>query len=145
MPDDRRQLRRAVRDFEAGRVDPAGFDQAAHVRIAWCYLRLYPPFEAIRRFSAALEALTGRLGVADKYHATITGFFLLLIAERMALDPAADWIAFRDGNGDLFRGSAALLRSHYSRERLDSAIARRQFLLPDLAGAPAPDRSTAAG
>jgi len=145
MPDDQRQLRQAVEDFEAGCVDPAAFDQAAHVRIAWCYLRLHPPFEAIRRFSAALEALTRRLGVADKYHATITGFFLLLIAERMALEPAADWEAFRDGNGDLFHGSGALLRSHYSRDRLDSATARRQFLLPDLARAPASGRSTAAG
>lgn len=64
MRDDRRQLREAVLDFEAGRVDPSAFDQAAHVRIAWCYLRLYRPFEAIRRFSAALESLTRELAGA---------------------------------------------------------------------------------
>ena len=117
--------------FEAGAFDPAHFDHAAHVRVAWCYLQQCELGEAIRRFSHALRAITARLGIAAKYHETITWFFMIVIAERCARDPNADWDSFRCQNADLFRGD--LLHRHYSEGRLRSPLARRQFLLPDLA------------
>lgn len=119
-----------IAEFEAGSFDPSSFDHAAHVRVAWCYLQECDLGEAIRRFTRALRALTARLGVAGKYHETISWFFMIAIAERCARQPDADWEAFRRGNPDLFRGD--LLRGRYSDDRLRSPLARRQFLLPDL-------------
>ena len=121
--------------FEAGSFDLAAFDHAAHVRIAWCYLQQCELDEAIRRFSRTLRALTIRLGIAARYHETITWFFMIMIAERCAQDPEADWKSFRRRNPDLFRGD--LLHRHYTEQRLRSALARRQFLLPDLPWPPA--------
>jgi hypothetical protein len=117
--------------FEAGSFDPSAFDHPAHVRVAWSYLQQCELGEAIRRFTRALHALTVRLDITGKYHETITWFFIIAIAERIARDPDADWESFRRRNPDLFRGGN-LLRRHYSAERLRSPLARRQFLLPDL-------------
>lgn len=116
--------------FEAGDFDPSTFDHPAHVRVAWGYVRECGLDEAARRFSQGLRSLTARLGVPEKYHDTITWFFMLLIAERHAALPDADWETFRRRNADLFRGSD-VLRRYYSDARLHSALARRQFLLPD--------------
>lgn len=120
-----------VAAFEAGAFDPADFDHAAHVYVAWSYLRQYELVEALRRFTHTLRALTIRLGIPHKYHETITWFFMIVIAERRALDPEEDWQAFSRRNADLLRGSSSLLRCCYSAERLHSTLARRQFLLPD--------------
>lgn len=119
-----------VAAFEAGSFDPSAFDHPAHVRVAWAYLQQCELGEAIRRFTGALRALTVRLDMSGKYHETITWFFMIVIAERVARHPGADWEAFRRRNPDLFRGGD-LLRRHYSEERLRSLLARRQFLLPD--------------
>jgi hypothetical protein len=121
-----------VRRFEAGNIDPRKFDHEAHVRAAWSYLQQYPAAVAIAKFTSALRSLTIRLGASDKYHETISWFFMIVIAERRAACPHADWQRFRNTNRDLFEGSA-LLKRYYSKGRLDSAEARRHFLLPDLA------------
>jgi hypothetical protein len=122
-----------VRAFEAGEVDPQQFDHAAHVRVAWSYLQLFPTAVAIAKFTSALRSLTVRLGVPQKYHETVSWFFMIVIADRLAAATAGDWETFRRENGDLLENASALLKRHYSKSRLDSAEARRRFLLPDLA------------
>ena len=119
-------------DFEAGRVDGASFDHAAHVRVAWQLLAEAPLQEAIARYTAALRRLTEKLGVPGKYHETITWFFLLLVAERRGCCPTADWTGFAAANPDVTRNPAAMLAKYYSPARLASEVARSTFLLPDL-------------
>ena len=121
----------AIADFEAGAIDARLFDHRAHLHVGWCYLRQYPLAEAIARFTAALRSLTLRLGAEAKYHETVSWFFMIVIAERMADAPAGDWEAFRDANRDLFGNAGDLLHRHYSTACLASARARRHFVLPD--------------
>ena len=118
--------------FESGAIDVQRFDHRAHLHVGWCYLREYPLAEAITRFTAALRALTVRVGATGKYHETVSWFFMILIAERMAGMPAGDWEAFGHANGDLLNDARGLLRRHYSDECLASERARRRFVLPDL-------------
>ena len=120
--------------FEAGDVSPEHFDHEAHVRVAWLMLGEADLDDCLRRYPRALRRITERLGVPEKFHATMTGFLLLLIAERRAKLPDADWLAFRSANPDLLTASGDLLRRHYSPGRLGSDLARRQFLPPDLGG-----------
>lgn len=122
-----------IEAFEAGCVDPATFDHAAHVYLAWRYLCECGLAEAISRFTGALRTLTMHLGIEGKYHETVSWFFVIVIAERRAASPGNDWRAFRRENADLFCDGAGLLRRYYSVERLHSSLARRQFLLPDRA------------
>jgi hypothetical protein len=123
--------RLSVESFESGAIDVDAFDHEAHVYIAWCYFEAFPPALAADRFCAALQRLTGKIGVPDKYHETITRFFLHLIAERRGYEPEEDWPAFRRRNKDLCSGAAALLQYHYSQELLSSDRARVSFVSPD--------------
>jgi len=123
---------RLARAFEDATLDPADFDHEAHLKVGWWYLQRYELLEAITRFSAAIRRLTSRLGVADKYHETITWFYLLKIAERCRRPECGDWQAFRAANPDLFTWAPGLVQSYYSDELLHSARARRRFVVPDL-------------
>ena len=118
-------------EFESAALDPGTFTHELHVYCAWQMLKVCPPEIAFGRYAAALKRITTKFGATDKYHETITGFFLFLIAERHSTMTNAGWSAFRDSNRDLFDDASALLRQHYSAERLESRLARRQFLLPD--------------
>ncbi len=119
-----------VEAFEDGDIDPERFDHAAHLYTAWLYLEAYPE-EASDRFVAALKRLTVKLGAPDKYHDTITRFYLAMLAERREQSPDSDWQVFRRNNRDLFDRSSDILARHYSAARLGSDAARRTFLLPD--------------
>ena len=122
-----------VAAFEALDFDPDSFDHEAHVFVARELVTRYGQEEAGIRFSRTLKGLTDRLGIPDKFHETITRFYIIAIAERLRRSPDAGWQAFKAGNPDLFDGT--LLTSSYSPERLGSAEAHRYFLLPDLARA----------
>jgi len=119
--------------FERGRIDPDRFDQRAHVYVAWLYLQDLSLPQALARFSDALRRLTRSLGAPGKYHETISWFFMILIAERRAGAAADDWQVFEANNQDLITNARLCLTRHYSKSRLNSADARQQFLLPDLA------------
>ncbi len=130
-------LQKELAAFEAADIAPDDFDHEAHVRVAWTMLGVADLDECLRRYPLALKRITRRLGVPEKFHATVTGFLLLLIAERRAATPDAGWTAFRRANPDLMSGSSRLLSRHYSSKRLQSELARSQFLLPDV-NAPGP-------
>ena len=122
----------SIESFEAGSIDIAAFDHDAHVYVAWLYLKRFPLLDAVVRFTDAIRRLTVQIGVPDKYHETITWFFLFLIAERRANSRASDWFTFRRQNSDLFgRGANSVLNRYYSNELLASDRARQSFVLPD--------------
>jgi hypothetical protein len=116
--------------FENGAIDPETFDHEAHVHVAWLYLERFPLLEAIEKFDAALRHLTASLGIPGKYHATITWFFMLLIAERRDAAPDSDWFRFRRDNEDLV-SDGKILQLYYDNETLASDRARQSFVLPD--------------
>jgi hypothetical protein len=122
-----------VKAFDSGNVDPQYFDHEAHIRVAWCYLQTFPAAMAIARFTEALRSLTVRLGMAQKYHETISWFFMIVIADRQARSPTSDWETFKKQNRDLLEEGSALLKRHYSTDCLDSMDARQRFVLPNLA------------
>jgi len=118
-----------IEQFEAGDVDVTTFDHEAHVRIGWLYLQRFDLPEAIGRFDRALQRLTEKVGATDKYHATITWLFLVLINERTR--PNESWNEFRSRNEALIRDSKTTLQRYYSEELLFSDAARQHFVLPD--------------
>ena len=118
--------------FERGDIDAEKFDHTAHIYMGWLYIGAYPLAEAIRRFDAALQRLVALLGAEDKYHATLTWFYLLLISERSA--SGERWSDFRRRNPDLFDSRNTLSR-YYSHDMLFSERAKARFVMPDrLAG-----------
>ena len=121
----------SIATLEDGTIDPGAFDHSAHVYAAWLYLDEYPLLDAVARFSAALKRLTLQLGVPDKYHETVTWFYMLLIAERREVAQDNDWFVFCRSNPDLFCRDDNVLKRYYSSELLGSERARQSFVLPD--------------
>lgn len=119
-----------VEEFENGTLDADAFNHQAHVFMAWKLLGRYPLTEAAMRYTGALKRLTRKLGAEAKYHETISWFYMALIAERCAVAGNASWEIFITSNPDLLQ-PGTVLSGHYSEFRLNSDLARRQFLLPD--------------
>jgi hypothetical protein len=124
----------SVAAFEKLDFDPDEFDHEAHVYVAWQYLQDFDLLEAIQRYRLTLKRLTAKLGIPGKFHETITWFFMICIAECCATKDAADWAEFRQANPQLFLRNPGIVSHYYSGERLNSELAQRTFLLPDLPG-----------
>lgn len=118
--------------FEAGQVPDGDFTHADHVRVAWELLRRYPLGAALDQVTRGIQALAEQRGLPGLYHATITTFYVLAIAERKADDGETEEFAtFAAGHPELLGPSRAFLGGYYSTEILDDERARRDFVLPD--------------
>ncbi|MBV8518542.1 MAG: hypothetical protein JO197_14180 [Acidobacteria bacterium] len=116
--------------FEACTLAP--FHHADHVRLAWIYLREAPLLDALHRFVTGLQRYAASRGASGLYHETITWAFLFLIHERMQRSSASDFAEFAEANPDLLRWKPSVLDRYYRAETLQSDLARRTFVLPDL-------------
>jgi hypothetical protein len=120
--------------LEACTLPEAEFGHAAHVRAAYLYLRAGSFGAAIERMESAIRRYAASLGKPDRYHDTITIAYLALI--RRALVVGGDrggWPAFAAANPELL--DRQLLLRYFPREQLESALARRVFLLPRVGAA----------
>jgi len=120
----------SIGDFEALEFDPEGFDHSAHLYVAWSYLRDHDLSTTSKRYRATLQRLTRKLGVPEKYHETITWFYLTIIAERIGCQKRSDWQEFVAQNDDLFARNPSLIRKFYAGDVIASERARRSFVLP---------------
>ena len=109
--------------------DAASFGHREHVYAAWLLLSEFGDREGAEQYVQTLRSLTVKLGVPEKYHETITRFYLMLIGERLRQHRGEAWQDFATRHADLF--DKALLSRYYSSERLQSPEAHRHFLLPD--------------
>jgi len=107
----------------------AEFTHAAHVRAAYLYLCGGSFGQAIDRMAAVIRRYATSLGKPDRYHDTITVGFLALIRARLCeRGDAGGWRGFAAANPDLL--DRGLLLRHYPPQQLQSALARRVFVLP---------------
>jgi hypothetical protein len=118
--------------FIRGEVDPRAFPHSEHVRMAFEMLRRHDFVETAFHYSAALRAMTAKIGKPEVFHQTTTIAFLALVAERLQGGGELDFTEFAAANPDLMVKS--VLRRWYSPERLASDAARATFVLPDLRG-----------
>lgn len=125
-----------LRALEAGDLDPNDFNHMDHVGVAVEALRKYGFFEAISRYADALQALTERAGVPEKYNATITFASMSLIAERLHTGTYDDAESFVRENGTLFTKS--FLTDQFPKGRIDTDLAKAIPLLPTDQFSPTP-------
>ena len=120
-----------IAGFESTDLPVEQFSHAAHVRVAWWYLRHSPLPEALGRFSDGLKRFAASKGASGKYHETITVAYMLVIVERLAASPDASWNEFAAAHPDLLVSKPSVLASYYSEMLLASERARRSFVMPD--------------
>ena len=114
-----------------GTLDPKTFGHRAHIGVAYAALARHDFFDATSIVARGLRQMAERAGAPDKFNATITWSFMSVIAERMRAQPDAGFDAFLNDNSDLT--GPAILEPWYSRQRLNSDLARSVALLPDRA------------
>jgi hypothetical protein len=115
--------------FVRGEREPTDFCHREHLRMAFEMLRRHDFAASVHHYSQALRRMTARAGKPEAFHQTVTVAFLALVSERMPQCPASDFETWVGRHPELL--DKTLLSAWYSRERLASAAARRQFLLPD--------------
>jgi hypothetical protein len=121
-----------VRAFEAATVDPAAFHHREHLYVAWRYLGELPLEEALARYVRHLRSLAQALGVPQKFHATMTWAYVVLVNEAMQ-DPAlagASFEALLERYPALLDHRGGMLYDHYDGAELESDAARARFVLP---------------
>lgn len=117
--------------FETSAIPEHSFHHADHVRLAFAYLAIYPPLQALENFSAALKRFATARGKSQLYHETITHAYFFLIRERMARCSTANWDEFADQNPDLLIWKNGILTRYYHESTLQSDLARTVFVFPD--------------
>jgi hypothetical protein len=117
--------------FETNAIPEHSFHHADHVRLAFAYLAIYPPLQALENFSAALKRFAAARGKSQLYHETITHAYFFLIRERMARCSTANWDEFADRNPDLLIWKNGILTRYYHESTLQSDLARTVFVFPD--------------
>jgi hypothetical protein len=116
--------------FERLELDPGSFRHRDHVAAAYAMLRKYPFLEALSRYASTIRTMATNAGAATKFHVTITVAFMALIAERMESSPHRDFDDFSREHPDLF--ASDILERFYPPDQLQSQLARKIFVMPDM-------------
>jgi hypothetical protein len=119
-----------IRRFESNTLTTE-FHHVDHVQLAFAYLSMYAPLDALERFCVALKRYATAHRSPQLYHETITHAYFFLIRERMARNAAQSWEDFSRNNPDLFLSKNGILSRYYTAEALQSDLARTVFLFPD--------------
>jgi hypothetical protein len=119
-----------VQAFEAATLAPTAFGHREHLYVAWCYLRSLPPEDALARYVHHLRKLAAALGAPERFHATITWAYLVLLHAAMECSPNVSFDDLLTAHPALQDHRGGALTAHYARDELESEAARRYFVLP---------------
>jgi hypothetical protein len=120
-----------TRALERCEVPNEGFHHSSHLRVAWVYLaECATTDEAATRMAATLRRFAAAVGHAEKYHHTMTVFWMRRLAIARAAHPGASLEAMLTHTPALLDKSLPL--AYYSPGRLGSEEARASWLEPDL-------------
>jgi hypothetical protein len=111
------------------------FGHREHLELAWTYLGRYPARRAARAMAVAIQHLAATHGASAKYHDTITGSWVHLVAVHRQRCEGETFDDFLARNPELL--DQRLLEAHYSPALLWSEEARSHWVPPDIRSLPA--------
>ena len=119
--------------FEAHALGDTEFGHREHLQVAYEMLHKYEFLEALYLYATAINTIATNAGAPDKFNMTLTLAFLSLVAERAQrpvnfANSEPDFELFLTNNQDLL--SKHVLDGWYPPQRLQSDLARVQFLMP---------------
>ena len=121
--------------FTAGEIANQDFHHRDHLRLAWIQIRRLGLRRALEAVTAAIRQFAAGHGHGDRYHETMTRFWLLVVDLGISGHPT---LAF----DELLAAEPHLLDKnlpyrHWSRERMGSEDARQRWVEPDVRLMPA--------
>jgi hypothetical protein len=125
-----------VAAFLSGTLAPASFHHRDHLRLTWCLVRQSGTAAATATIRDGIRSFATRHGQAEKYHDTMTRFWVRLVGHLIGAHP--DITTF-DGFLAAFPHllDKDLPYRHWSRETMQSPAARAAWVEPDLLALPA--------
>lgn len=120
-----------TRALERGEIANENFHHASHLHVAWVYLSESSSVnDAADQMRSTLRKFAASAGKVEKYHETITLFWIRLLAWLRAVASGKTLEEIVESNPQLLEKNFPL--AYYSRERLFSDKARTMWLEPDL-------------
>src|ERR1700719_1623007 len=120
-----------TRALERGEIANETFHHASHLHVAWVYLSESSSVdEAAAKMRATLRQFASSAGKLEKYHETITLFWVHLLSRAYATSNCQSLEKIVQANPRLLEKNFPL--AYYSRERLFSDHARTSWVEPDL-------------
>ncbi len=124
-----------LQQFETQSLPKEQWNHRAHLKVACLYLARWPFDEALVRMRDGIRAYNAVQGILDTptggYHETMTQAWLHLVHLTLCeFGPIESADAFLDTQTQLLSKRALLF--FYSRDRIMSAEAKREFVPPDL-------------
>ncbi len=120
-----------TRALERGEIANASFRHLSHLHVAWVYLsESWSVDEAAAKMRTTLQRFAASVGHPEKYHETITLFWVHLLAALRAVEPRRTLEQIMQANPQLLEKDFPL--AYYSREQLLSYKARASWVEPDL-------------
>lgn len=119
--------------FESCQLGAGEFRHREHLTVILWYLWNFPTLEAAARMREGLYKFLAHHAVdRQKYHETITIFWVRKV--RALLDGKERQLLLTDFANEVISacGDAKLINAYYSRERLASDAARKEWAEPDL-------------
>jgi hypothetical protein len=116
--------------FENAAVDPSRFHHREHLYVAWCYLHALSLEDALARYVRHLRQLTAALGAPQKFHATVTWTYIVLLYDAMERTPGVSFDELLAAHPAILDHRARAICAHYDPAELDTEAARRRFVLP---------------
>jgi hypothetical protein len=121
--------------FDAGQIANQNFHHRDHLRLAWIQIRRLGLDRASDAVAGAIRHFAARHGHADRYHETMTRFWLRAVGLGITRHPMLPFDELLAAEPHLLDKNLPF--SHWSRERMGSDEARRQWVEPDLRLMPA--------
>jgi hypothetical protein len=120
-----------TRALERGEIANENFHHASHLHVAWVYLaESLSVQEAANKMRDTLRRLAAAAGRPEKYHETITLFWVHLLSRAYAGSRGERLEEIVHANPQLLEKNFPL--AYYSAERLFSDKARASWVEPDL-------------
>jgi hypothetical protein len=121
--------------FATGQIANRDFHHRDHLRLAWIQIRRLGLERASESVTTAIRQFAALHGHADRYHDTLTRFWLRAVAIGIHHHPDLTFEGLLAAEPHLLNKN--LPYAHWSRERMGSDEARRQWVEPDLRRMPA--------
>lgn len=118
--------------FENGSLDPALFCHEAHLRLAWIHLKKYGKEKAVQNICSQLVNYVNMLGASGKYNKTLTVAAINAVYHFMQRSGADNFEKFIAEFPRLKYNFKDLMAAHYKKDIYTSALAKKEFLQPDL-------------
>jgi hypothetical protein len=120
-----------TRALERGEIANEDFHHASHLHVAWVYLGESSSVElAARKMRETLRRFAAAAGKPQKYHETLTLFWVHLLSQAYAVSCGGRLEDVVDASPQLLEKNFPL--AYYSTERLFSDEARASWTDPDL-------------